>query len=1276
GTTPYLYYLQNLVFWYLGPALGIAACAGLIWFGWRLLRGRASPGQALLLLWVIPYFLIVGRFWAKFGRYLLPIIPVLCCLAAAFLVMALRKLPTRWRPAGWSAIGLVCLSTAAWALAYMHIYETPNSQIQASRWIYNHLRPGQPFATEGAWDRSLPFCLPQPRQCPSGYNSFQLNLYDSDTGAKVARLVYALTHDQYIVMSTQRFIDSIPKQPAKYPITTRYYQLLFHNRLNFRLVERFAVHPQLGPWVIDDFPADENFTVFDHADVRIFRRVGPITAARARYLLTQEHTVRLSLPEADAPPPLSARVRTEPVLSRPPVPVNIHGRPRASGTRTTLPPVDAGARHQDTRLMLNRAQWNEDQKAPTYDQMFPPHGFGMGHPILVWLALVELLGLAMVPITQLVFQGLADRGWIVAKTVGLLFVAWAAWVVVSLGWLTYSFATLWAIIGVTVVIGAGAWWRMRVPMLALLRRQRAEVLAAELVFLAGFLAFVLLRMWYPDLGHQFSPVSPANAGAGRMGEKQLELAFLNAITRSQTFPPLDPFFSGGFINYYYFGYVMVATLCKATTIAPATGFNLAIPTFFGLLAGTSYSIGRALTRSRLFGLITVAFVGFIGNLNGLVQVVQDVQSVSQVHIGVPVVGGAVEIASGAFQATVGHAPLPPFDFWASTRILPPVGVNFAEFPYFTYLFGDLHAHLMAMPMDLAIIALALSLVVSPARSPGPAGVTSENPSRRGLARIKRVGPFAGPVVMGGLILGAIEATNPVDFPMSLVFLGMGFAMAIAVRTRRIEFPKIDAALQRSDSEARNAPLSWAAKFRVHAVHLVVAGGLTAITALLAVLLFPPLVQGYHPVFPTGLETVTSQAGVIRSTLESGQPPLHGAQLASAAHDAIVTPLPVYWETFGLFLFIIGTWVIVGCGLRRRQPRVPHGRLLLMLMAIGAVTLVLLDLWLMAFLLAGAAVIIGMAGLSGRRLPARVLFVAGITLMAFALTAFAEIFFIPDYLSGSLAFRMNTIAKVYTQLWLLYAISAAACLRFLRALAPGRQATPWSGHRTRSRASRLWPDRVAGRSRIAISRRIWTALLIIGVFGSTVYTFSGTVARETYRQTWLPEDSVPFTLDGMAFMRYAYPLDYAAINWLNVNVHGTPTIVEADQAYYNWRSRVVQFTGLPTLYGGIYESAQRYGDEVAPRQSVLEEIYEATASNSSGATMAQFHIAGCTTGTKRGAACVAEKLLRAYDVSYVYVGSMEQQLWPLGSRKFATMRGLTRVFHQGNTSIYHVDGSPT
>lgn len=1260
GTQPYLYYLKNMFFWYLGPALAIAAGCGLIRLSFLAIRRRTSGPQTILLLWVIPYGVVIGGFWAKFGRYTLPLLGVLCILGAAFLLSVQQSARGWWRAVVRVASAAALVATAGWALAFMNVYASINPQIQASRWIYSHLTPTTPFATEGEWDRSLPFCPPTESCRP--YFPFQLNLFSADDAAKVDRLVYALTHDRFIVMSTQRFVDSIPKVPKQYPITANYYRLLFNNRLNFRLVKRFALHPRLGPWVIDDFPADENFTVFDHPDVRIFKRIGPISAARARHLLITPSLQGSPPPEWDGLPPASARLAAPTFQHRAATP-----RPARSRPSPALPPTDAGGGKQDRRLMLDGRQWAEDQTAPTYDQMFPPRGAGASHPILLWLALVELLGLIAFPLTFFALRGLVDRGWVVAKTAGVILFAWLIWAVVGLGGARYSFRTIWTVTAVLAVAAAVGWVIQRRRLWAYLRATWRQVAITEAVFLAGFLAFVLLRMWYPDLGHQFAPVSPTNIGQGRMGEKQLELAFVNAISRSQTFPPLDPFFAGGYINYYYFGYVMVSALCKATTIPPAMGFNLAVAMFFGLLLATSYSVGRSLTRSAFFGAVTALFVAVVGNLNGLIQAVQDVQSAATLTWTVPFLGGIVEFGSGFVQAVFLHRPIPAFDFWASSRIVPPVGVDFAEFPYWTYLFGDLHAQLMAFPIDMAVIALSVSLAIDAPRR--LAGRTSRWAGRRALA---------GSVLLGGILLGAAEATNPLDTPTYGLVLGAGACLGVWRAGGRG---------QRS-SAARVFPLGGKLARTV-----MVGGGLALASVALGIGLFPPIIQGYHPVFDSGLATVVSAAGSVGRNLAGPPAFLQGTALRQGIHDSIVTPLPVYWESFGLFLLVTVAWV---AWLWLAGPRrAPEGRRLkgragapmvssILAVAVGAVAFVLLDLWMLAFLVVTATLLLAALARRGR-VTTRVVWISSTLLLALGLSGFTETAYVRDYLNGGPAFRMNTVAKLYNQIWLLFALGAAGAAAMMfkgRRMARGSSELmavnggPWR-HAPLSGDVATVPDgrrnHFGSRGRRRTGWFVFVVALAFTIGVSLIFTYAGTVSRENYRQTWLPETSVPLTLDGMAFMKVAYPDDYAGISWLNAHVRGTPIVLEADQAYYNWRSRVAQFTGLPTLYGGIYEGAQRYPDEVAGRQAALEEIYGATTASVGPATPPAFQLAACA--AIRPLACLTLGLLRAFHVSYIYVGLMERQLWPAGVGKFARLSGITRVFHSGGVTIYHVDGSP-
>jgi hypothetical protein len=95
GTLPYLYFIDQQIRWGMGWPLGLLAFAGLAWVLIRAVLRRASPGEWILLSWVILYFVPTGLFLAKFMRYMVPVDPLFVLFGAG--LVANVKSP---RPAG------------------------------------------------------------------------------------------------------------------------------------------------------------------------------------------------------------------------------------------------------------------------------------------------------------------------------------------------------------------------------------------------------------------------------------------------------------------------------------------------------------------------------------------------------------------------------------------------------------------------------------------------------------------------------------------------------------------------------------------------------------------------------------------------------------------------------------------------------------------------------------------------------------------------------------------------------------------------------------------------------------------------------------------------------------------------------------------------------------------------------------------------------------------------------------------------------------------------
>src|SRR3990170_1330773 len=214
----------------------------------------------------------------------------------------------------------------------------------------------------------------------------------------------------------------------------------------------------------------------------------------------------------------------------------------------------------------------------------------------------------------------------------------------------------------------------------------------------------------------------------------MDFAYLNAVTKTTYFPPYDPWFAGGYLNYYYFGQVVVATLIKLSGVVPATAYNLAVPLLFACTVAGAFSVAFNLAawampfvgRGRVVhpgtdrlrwgpiycGLAAGLFVAVVGNLDGLAQLLDGFAKVSGSTFtsSLPGLAGLWNTLAGLYQVLLAGKELPAFDFWRSSRMMPPTP-NITEFPYFTFLFADLHAHLIALPFTLLSLGLALSIVL-------------------------------------------------------------------------------------------------------------------------------------------------------------------------------------------------------------------------------------------------------------------------------------------------------------------------------------------------------------------------------------------------------------------------------------------------------------------------------------------------------------------------------------------------------------------------------------
>src|SRR5438445_9612801 len=185
---------------------------------------------------------------------------------------------------------------------------------------------------------------------------------------------------------------------------------------------------------------------------------------------------------------------------------------------------------------------------------------------------------------------------------------------------------------------------------------------------------------------------------------------------------------------------------------PEVAFNLAEPMLFGALCAGAFSLAlglslppRGLVRrgtAYLSGIAAVLLMGILGNLDAGLQVLGQLWTLGGERS--PSSGGIVRLLAGVF-AVIQGARFPVLDFWHSTRFIGPEDVGpIHEFPYFTFLYGDLHAHQIALPLTLAVLVIGLNLMRS----------LRDNPRRV---------PWLS-VLIGGVLVAMLRATNTWDFP--------------------------------------------------------------------------------------------------------------------------------------------------------------------------------------------------------------------------------------------------------------------------------------------------------------------------------------------------------------------------------------------------------------------------------------------------------------------------------------------------------------------------------
>lgn len=260
-TLPYLFQLKNFL-WQIGPVafLSVLGIIVLLIFAFK----KKDKRIFVFLSFPITYFLYVGFWYTKFIRYMIPLLPFL----SISLSFVLYQIYLKKKIIGKTIITLSLLTSFLWTLAFFSIYLKEPTRITASKWIYENIKKDSQILTEH-WDDGLPLDLRKGKH-PSLYKIDQLTVYEADNLDKLNYYAERLSQGDYIILNSRRLYGTLIHLEEKYPLTSKYYRLLFKEKLGYNKVAEFSVYPSIFNFEIKDDKSEETFQVYDHPKVIIF----------------------------------------------------------------------------------------------------------------------------------------------------------------------------------------------------------------------------------------------------------------------------------------------------------------------------------------------------------------------------------------------------------------------------------------------------------------------------------------------------------------------------------------------------------------------------------------------------------------------------------------------------------------------------------------------------------------------------------------------------------------------------------------------------------------------------------------------------------------------------------------------------------------------------------------------------------------------------------------------------------------------------------------------
>lgn len=275
--------------------------------------------------------------------------------------------------------------------------------------------------------------------------------------------------------------------------------------------------------------------------------------------------------------------------------------------------------------------------------------------VVFWYYLVSMLGILFFPVTKEAFSGLKDGGYGLSRLLALIVLFYINWLGTNLNILTLSgpslsFCLLVMMLGIHLIV------KKENDLVDLMHFYGRHMIKVEFAFLFLFCLYLILYSLHPEL---------------YWGEKPMDFSIFNFSLRNSELPLMDPWFAGKPMKYYYWGYTFFASLAKMAGVKGEVGYALSLATIPALMGSCLYSLLLFLCKKRWLALGGTFLIPLASNFKAFWEIV------------------------------FGEAKFDIYYFWSSTRVFK--NLAFAEYPSWSFLFGDLHPHVMSYPFTVLLL---------------------------------------------------------------------------------------------------------------------------------------------------------------------------------------------------------------------------------------------------------------------------------------------------------------------------------------------------------------------------------------------------------------------------------------------------------------------------------------------------------------------------------------------------------------------------------------------